>query len=165
MKKLKDLIYDYNDIVIAIVIIVIAALVIFVKVSDIMAYPTFAKNDTPQSQDVDFSDVDLNPVDVDPVINPGTDTIQGNPEDEDPVAPVDTPDNKPSGDVKFEVKSGEYLSTVASNLKAKGLISDASAFVKKVEEMKLDNKLQIGEFTIPSGSSDEQIAHIITRTN
>lgn len=166
MKKFKDLIYDYNDILLAILIIIVAGAVIFVKVSDIMAYPSFAKNEPKQQQEVDFSDVDLDPIDVDPVINDGTDVIgEDEPDDSLPVDdPQETTPVAPTGDVKFEVKQGEYLSTVASNLKKLGLIEDSSAFVKKVEEMKLDSKLQIGTFTIPAGSTMEDIAKIITKT-
>ena len=166
MKKFKDLIYDYNDILLAILIIIVAGAVIFVKVSDIMAYPSFAKNEPRKEQDVDFSDVDLDPIDVQPVINDGTDVIgEDDPDDSLPITnPEPTTPPTPTGDVKFEVKQGEYLSNVASNLKKAGLIEDSSAFVKKVEEMKLESKLQIGEFTIPAGSSMEDIAKIITRT-
>lgn len=167
MKKLKDLVYDYNDILIAILIIIIAGIVIFVKVSDIMAYPSFARNEVKQSEDVDFSDVNLDPIDVDPVVNPGTDVIQGNPEDEDPlpvVEPEPQPNQGPIGDVKFEVKQGDYLSTVATHLKEKGLIDDKAAFISKVEEMKLDSKIKPDIYTITAGSTYEEIAKIITKT-
>ncbi len=167
MKKLKDLIYDYNDIFLAIIIIIVAGAVIFWKVSDIMAYPSFAKQqqEQQQSQDVNVEDIDLTPSDVTPNLNPGTDVIgEDDPEGGNPVAEDPTP-QKPTGDVKFEIKEKEYLSTVASNLKAAGLISDDKAFIKTVEDLKLDSKIQIGEFTIPAGSTAEQIARIITKTN
>lgn len=170
MKKIKDFIYDYNDILLAIIIILVAAAVIFVKVSDIMAYPQFAKEAQQQEQtDVDFSDVDLEKTDVDPIVAPGddigsddnTDDPQGNNQ-----APADNPTPvAPSKDVTFEVKQGEYFSTVAKNLKDKGLITDTQAFIKKVQDMGLEKKLQIGTYTIPAGSTDEQIAKIVTKTN
>ena len=169
MKKFKDFIYDYNDILLASLIIIVAGAIIFWKVTDIMAYPAFAKQqqESKVQQEVDITDLDLDPVDVDPNMNPGTDVIgEGN-----EVTPVTPPENQPAnnpaptGNTKFEIKEKQYLSTVAANLKAAGLIKDDKAFIKLVEDLKLDSKLQIGTFEIPAGSTDEQIAKIITRTN
>ncbi len=65
MKRIKDFIYDYNDIFLAILIIIIAAAVIFWKVSDIMAYTgSTASNTTAATETVDFSGTDLTPTEV-----------------------------------------------------------------------------------------------------
>lgn len=168
MKKLKDLIYDYNDIVLAIVIIVIASAIIFWKVSDIMAYPAFSKAQREaqqQEQTIDMSDVDLTPAPVDENVNPGTDVV---PEvDQNAATPQPQPEQntKPTVDKKFEVKQGEYFSTAAKNLKNAGLIEDSQKFIETVKSMGLESKLQVGIFTIPAGSTDEQIAKILTKTN
>jgi cell division protein YceG involved in septum cleavage len=67
-------------------------------------------------------------------------------------------------DKEFEIKSGEYLSTVANNLLSQGLIADKNEFIKTVESMGLANKVQVGKFTIPGGATYEEIAKIITKT-
>ena len=169
MKKLKDFIYDYNDIVLAILIIIVAGAVIFWKVSDIMAYPAFAKAQQEakqQEQTINMDDIDLTPTPIDTNVNPGTDEIggegsegQATPE----VPPEVTP--QPKVDKKFEVKSGDYFSTAAKNLKTAGLIEDSQAFIQTVKDLGLESKLQIGIFTIPAGATYEEIAHILTKTN
>ena len=66
MRKIKDLIYDYNDIFVALLIIAAAGAIIFWRVTDIMAYPDYlAGKEQSQTADVDFSDVDLTPTNVD----------------------------------------------------------------------------------------------------
>ena len=164
MKKLKDLVYDYNDILLAIVIIVVAAGVIFWKVSDVMAYPSFIRNANKQTQQTEIGSIDTEPIDVEPIVEPGPDVTTEPVETTTPPEDTTTP-SLVAADTKFEIKSGEYLSTVAKNLQSKGLIADSAAFVKLVEEMKLSSKIQVGTFTIPAGATEEQIAKIITRTN
>ena len=165
MKKLKDLVYDYNDIFLAIVIIIVAGAVIFWKVSDIMAYPTFAKNQQQQEQEVNVDDIDLNPIPVDENVNPGTDEVGENTDTPTPQAPENNPTPLPAADTKFEVKQGDFFSTAADKLLQAGLIKDKQEFIKTVQGMGLENKLQIGIFTIPAGSSDTEIAKILTKTN
>lgn len=162
MRKLKDFIYDYNDIMLAIVIIVVAAGVIFWKVTDVMAYPSFIRNANKQNEQTEIGQIDTTPIDVEPIAEPGPEVTP------DPVEPAPSVEPTPSvvaADTKFEIKSGEYLSTVAKNLQSQGLVSDSSAFVKTVESMGLSSRIQVGTFTIPAGATDEQIAKIITRTN
>ena len=164
MKKLKDLVYDYNDILLAIVIIVVAAGVIFWKVSDVMAYPSFIRNANKQTQQTEIGSIDTEPIDVEPIAEPGPEVTTEPTETTTP--PDDTTPSLVAADTKFEIKSGEYLSTVAKKLQSQGLIADANSFVNLVDkEMKLSSKIQVGTFTIPAGATDEQIAHIITRTN
>ncbi|MBR5926561.1 MAG: endolytic transglycosylase MltG, partial [Firmicutes bacterium] len=103
------------------------------------------------------------PIDVEPIAEPGPEVTTEPTETTTP--PDDTTPSLVAADTKFEIKSGEYLSTVAKNLQSKGLIADSAAFVKLVEEMKLSSKIQVGTFTIPAGATEEQIAKIITRTN
>ena len=80
MRKIKDLIYDYNDIFVALLIIAAAAAIIFWRVTDIMAYPEYlAGKEQSQTGEVDFSDVDLTPVDIEPFNeNPDEITVDGN---------------------------------------------------------------------------------------
>lgn len=71
MKKIKDLIYDYNDVFVALLIVIIAAGVMFWRINVVMAYPTqVAKGGPDKNIDVDFEGIDLNPEDVDPIVNP-----------------------------------------------------------------------------------------------
>ena len=79
--------------------------------------------------------------------------------------PTSTTPVAPTKDVKFEVKQGDYFSTAAKKLVEAGLVKDSQKFIEMVKSMGIENKLQIGEFTIPAGSTEEEIAKIITKTN
>ena len=63
LKKIRDFIYDINDIFVAIVILLAAAGIIVWRSTAIMAYPEYlaAKNPSPNTANVDFSGIDLTP--------------------------------------------------------------------------------------------------------
>ena len=172
MKKLKDLIYDYNDIFVALLIIAVAGAIIFWRVTNIMAYPDYiAGKGQTQTGEVDFSDVDLTPTNVD--------EFNENPEDittqmpEEGESGEQTPATEPEEDENVTAKTdseGNYLVEIpkgssalgiAKILKEQGIISDVDAFMEKVEEMDATMKLKYGNYKIPQGSSAEQIINIM----
>ena len=63
LKKIRDFIYDINDIFVAIVILLAAAGIIVWRSTAIMAYPEYlaAKNPSSNTANVDFSGIDLTP--------------------------------------------------------------------------------------------------------
>ena len=69
LKKIRDFIYDINDIFVAIVILLAAAGIIIWRSTAIMAYPDYlaAKNPESNSVNVDFSGIDLTPENVDDI--------------------------------------------------------------------------------------------------
>ncbi len=62
----------------------------------------------------------------------------------------------------FSVNAGDTSSMVAGRLKDMGLVEDSDAFDKYLSEQNLDNFILPGEYTIPKGSSFEDIAAILT---
>ncbi|MBQ6670814.1 MAG: hypothetical protein IJM80_04225 [Firmicutes bacterium] len=74
IKRIRDFIYDINDVFVAIVILLIAVGVIFWRSTSIMAYPQYLaeKNGNTNTANIDFSDIDLTPEDVQD-INPNPD--------------------------------------------------------------------------------------------
>ncbi len=174
MKKFKDLIYDYNDIVLAIIIIIVAGAVIFWKVSDIMAYPTFAKNQDNNTQsEVEIDPSSLEKTDVDPIVAPGADiegqeenqggseTQQGGESQGQTQSGSETqPQTGLTKDVKFTVPSGYVSSKIATKLENEG-ICKAEDFTSAVTTLNAETKLRAGDFTIPAGSTAEDIVKII----
>ena len=75
---------------------------------------------------------------------------------------VSKADSEGSG-ISFDVNKGEGSYTVAKNLKAAGFIEDAAAFDSYLCSTGLDRKICAGTFMIPEGSSEEEIAKIISR--
>jgi hypothetical protein len=96
LKKIRDFIYDINDIFVAIIILLAAAGIIIWRSTAIMAYPDYLAGKNPQSNsvNVDFSGIDLTPENVEnitqnieiieptvPDPNAQTDPSQGGTED------------------------------------------------------------------------------------
>lgn len=186
MKKIKDLIYDYNDIFVALFIIALAGAIIMWRVSDIMAYPEYlASKERQTSADVDFSDVDLSLSDVEEFNeDPGEFNSDGDASGaEQPEGNGQTPSGQPAEaaqppqqaaenpatghvageDFKISIPSGASAAKIGEILKEAGCVSDPDAFVEAVIASGLDSKLKAGSFTIPAGSSMGEIVNILTR--
>ncbi len=178
ISKIKDLIYDFNDIVVALLILAVAGGVITWRVADIMAYPEYlAKQqeilvaDKPVEPDTDLSGIDLTPEPVNPSINPnpeGTGSSEsgepGQTGTEDPSASTDPPAPPPAtGETKITVPAGSYASKIAEILYDAGLISSTQEFIDTLVEQKADTKLKAGTFTIPAGSTMEEIIKILIK--
>lgn len=191
MKKIKDLIYDYNDIFVAVLILGIAAAVILWRVTDIMDYSGYlaAREDiasgleTPDFTDVDLTQTDVEDFNTDPEdfnsdgssegadgqTTDGQDTDEQTPDGQgqtgegqiDPNA--DNQPVRPAGDRTVVIPSGSSGARIAQILAENGLIADPDGFLNTVIEMKADSKLKAGTFTIPEGSSAQQIIEIITK--
>ncbi|MBR3718790.1 MAG: endolytic transglycosylase MltG [Firmicutes bacterium] len=170
MRKIKDLIYDYNDIFVALLIIAAAGAIIFWRVTDIMAYPDYlAGKEQSQTADVDFSDVDLTPTNVDE-FNENPDDISTGDGAGEEGSGEQTPAEEPAeeeqpaaaqtdadGNYVVEIPKGSSAQGIARILKEQGIISDIDAFMDKVEEMDAVMKLKYGTYKIPAGSSAEEI--------
>ena len=172
MKKIKDLIYDYNDIFVALLIIAVAGAIIFWRVTNIMAYPDYIAGKTQtQTGEVDFSDVDLTPTNVDDFNeNPEDITTEPSEEGQEEQTPADEPSTEDptqtvqtdaDGNYVVEIPKGSSALGIARILKAQGIISDEDAFMEKVEELGATMKMKYGTYKIPQGSSAEQIINIL----
>lgn len=170
MNKIKDIIYDYNDIFVALLIIVIAGIMLLWRVNSIMEYPEYLAQKAPEAQqtqqDVDFKDVDLEPEHVDENLNTEPEDVNSenlNQPEQQPEEPPKEETPQIAGDVKFEVPKGSSASKIADLLRQAGLIDDQKEFLSKLAEMKADTKLKAGTFTIPAGSDYEAVIKILTK--
>lgn len=172
MKKIKDLIYDYNDIFVALLIIAVAGAIIFWRVTNIMAYPDYAAGKAQaQTGEVDFSDVDLTPTNVEEFNENPEDISTQTPEEgesgeqtqetEPPEEDTSAAKTDAEGNYLVEIPKGSSALGIAKILKEQGIISDVDAFMTKVEEMGATMKLKYGNYKIPQGSSAEQIINIM----
>ncbi|MBQ2042781.1 MAG: hypothetical protein II485_06330 [Firmicutes bacterium] len=185
IKRIRDFIYDINDVFVAIVILLIAVGVIFWRSTSIMAYPQYLaeKNGNTNTANLDFSDIDLTPEKVDDInpnpddpkideqtqpgseTQPGDDTPQGG-----DTKPEDKPDPQPQGPasqdgkVTAEIvvpsfKNGGTWGKTADKLIEAGLIKsdEKAAFIAKVSEMNCDTKLQPGTYTLTNTSYEDMI--------
>lgn len=171
MKRLKDLIYDYNDIFVAVMIVALAGAIIFWRISDIMAYPEYLAQHTAGDTTGDVEDLDLsleevedlneNPEDI--TTDPLTGDTEADPETEVPQEPVQTEEFVTATEVSFTVPVGVTGTRIAQLLLEESLIESTQAFMTEVSKQNAETKLMAGTFTIPAGSTVNDIVNILTR--
>ena len=171
MKKIRDFIYDYNDIFVALLIIAVAAIVIVWRVNSIMDYPNYVAekggNNPVQTADVNLDNVDLTPGQVEENLNENPENTSPEEPSEPAEGTTETPETqpaqpeapKPSG--KFEVPKGSSADKVGDLLVQAGYISSKQDFMSAISGK--ETKIKAGTFTIPEGSTAAQIADILTK--
>lgn len=164
--KILDFLYDYVDYVIMLAIVVIVVGIIGWRLDLIFTgeslanadpAPVVVEEDNGQADDdVDASEEE-NTDDAEE--DQDEDTTEGETEEE----PEEEPEEDSSSDVKIEIPSGTASMGVADILVENGLIDDASEFLARAGEQEAETKLRAGTFTIPSGSSIDEIIQILIR--
>ena len=150
MKKLKDIFYDYNDIVIALGILVIAALLIVWRLDVILDYPDkILNNGEPQIE---------KPV-VDEPEDKDKDKDKDKGEDKAPASLWE--DGKLTKEVKVNVQ-GNSASEAIQCLVDKKLFESYSEYQKVCKSMDLDHeKVSAGTFTFKVGTTKKDIADAV----
>ncbi|MCQ2561654.1 MAG: endolytic transglycosylase MltG [Clostridia bacterium] len=177
MKKIKDLIYDYNDIFIALMILALAAMVILWRVTGIMDYSKYVNkhNPTHHSQ-VDFTDVDLTQTEVEE-FNENPEEFNSESSGQEAEAPqeqqpAETGSEEPqpqeggqqtATDKSIVIPAGSAGTKIAEILVQNGLIESSDQFLSAVTAKQAEKKLKAGTFTIPAGSTVDQIVDILAR--
>ena len=174
---MRDFFYNKGDVLIAILIILIAATVIYFRVGIVMGNPD------PGERIRDFiSSLNLPGQSGEPAVTgtvddegqegsqtaPPVDTDSPAQEDQTPADEPAAQDDEPEGqtpvtsaDITITVNAGDAASTIADKLLAAGAISDKQAFLAEVEAQGAASKLKQGTFTIPAGSSISDIIKIL----
>lgn len=181
MKKLKDFIYDKNDIIIAALILIVAALIIAWRLNVILEYPKQlinADGDTNIEEPADNSGTQTNEDNngkdnaddngsgsgnaADNTGNGGT--VAGNGDGttgETPAATQLWVDGKLSKDVEVDV-TGTTASAAIQCLVDAGLFADYAEYQSACEGQGLDHeKVSAGTFTFAKDSTKAQIARKI----
>lgn len=178
LERLKNLIYDCSDFLLALLIIVIMVGTITWKLSDIITVPlahdsssSIVENEADDSIIVEENSGDYSseeypnteenvnqPLDQDPQI----DNVSDNEVSDNAVIEIDPVESSNSKDIVVDIPKGTAGTGIAKILQEKGLIDSSSDFINRVEELELAPKLRFGEFTIKSNSSIDDIIYIIT---
>ena len=158
IEKIKDILYDSFDYVVILIIIIIVALIIGWRL-DIL----FANNieNIPNESEVVVvgpereKEIPNNDLPLEEEIEPPTEEP---PIENEIVKPIVTGEN-----VNVVIPSGSLPGKIALILSENKLIDNSQDFVAKMVELKLDTKLKSGTYSIPMGSSYEEILNIITK--
>ena len=180
MKKFKDFIYDKNDIIIAVLILAIAALIIAWRLDVILQYPKQLINngaDTNVSEPADNSDNSGDnadkPADNKDTSDDNADTPADNSGDGDNSNSGDNANKgdstpaqlgvggKLSRDIEVDV-TGTTASAAVQCLIDKGLFTDYSEYQKACENLGLNHeKVSAGTMTFTKGSTKADVARKI----
>ena len=183
---MRDFFYNKGDVFIAVLIILVAALVIYLRVGVIMDYsPTGEKGgsmlpsiseildqvtgantdeeDQPQIEnDPPVNDTPATAEEQEPPAQTESPPVQADPQPDPPQDPQ--PENPPQAqpaEIQIVVSAGDAASVIADKLLAAGAITDKQAFISDVIAQGADSKLKVGTFTIPAGSSHSDIIKIL----
>ena len=183
---MRDFFYSKGDVFIAVLIILVAVFVIYLRVGVIMGYDPFggaaenllpapsagpaAEGTEPDSTAQGPEEGDdgggvpaIGPAETDPT-DEGPDQAQtgsAEPADETPAQVEDQPPATVA--MQITVVAGDAASTIADKLLAAGAISDKQAFLSDVLAQNADSRLKQGTFTIPAGASHADIIAILTK--
>ena len=184
---MRDFFYNKGDIFIAVLIILAAAFVIYLRVGVIMDYSASGENSgsllpmPPTIEDVidqvtggaaegnAQGNEEPEPAAQQPQENgqPAVQQQEGDPPEQNPPEqnlPEQSADSssQESGQIQITVSAGDAASTIADKLLAAGAITDKQAFLADVMEQRADSRLKMGTFTIPAGASHSDIIEILT---
>ena len=169
MKKIKDIFYDMNDILVALIIVAVATLVIYSNIDSILAYPSQIAEEIQTPEDQTPTNYAENPPIKDPdssdSTNQGT-TVSGidgqTPEGEDAQGQAgnseDTPEN-----YSIYINTGSTGEQIAEVMISVGLFKDKHEFYNAVAAAGAEGKLQAGNFIIPSDATPAEVIAIISR--
>lgn len=152
MNKLRDIIYNISDILVTLIIIAAALLLISWRVSAIMDYGS--GEDVSQDTQIESNVDDRQDGDGDGADN-DADGTGG--------AANDGHNASASGDISFTVSSNQTADSIGQALADAGLVTDKQTFITAVNAADAATRLKTGTFTIPAGSSPEQIVAILTK--
>ncbi|MBR0597635.1 hypothetical protein [Sinanaerobacter chloroacetimidivorans] len=193
MKKLKDILYDMNDILVALVIIALAAFVIVGRIDSILAYPSTltAQVETEEDSDVPPSYQTPDQSNAGDSDSDDTDSNNGDPSDSDNDSGEEDKPDQPSsgngtnsnegqgskgqgsndqgssgadtGNISVTIEPGSTASKIADVLIGKGLFENRQQFYDAVAAASADTKLKAGTFTIPSNATPAEVVTILTK--
>ncbi len=166
MKKLKDFLYDNNDILVAFAILVVAALLIVWRMSAIIEYPKTYINDGAVAESPDNSDAESGDSSGDSNSDANTGDGQSEPADNDKDSSADKPTELWSnGKLSKTVEVSVYGDTASSALQCLidvGLFKDYAEYQSACDSLGIDHqKVRAGVFSFEKDSTKNDIARAI----
>ena len=166
VEKIKDLIHDYSDVLLAILIAAAMVMIVFLNLTSI-----FDENQV-AAQPISSIANEPEPIDIPVVIEPELNTP-----DETEIAPeelrhepvTETEETQPpvteqpsaGTRVSVTIPNGTPGSGIARILVEHQLLSDPAPFIEAAESLNLSLSLKSGTFQIPVGVSAEEMVKII----
>lgn len=165
VEKIKDILYDSFDYVVMLIIVVVVIGIIgwrldilFASSKDIPTPPAAVVENVVEPDETDETDEPDETVDA-PIELP---VAEVPPVVEDPPV-VETPPVVKGEKIRINIPAGSLPGKIGTILADSGLIDSSRNFIAKAVELKLDTKLKSGDYSIPKGSTYEEILKILTK--
>ena len=189
LEKLKDIFYDKNDFIVALVLVIIGGFIISNQVDAIMSYPEQLAEQLQQEQleqeqlqqeqegsaakpegDEEIADPSgegqgeiQSPETQDPPVVSDPEPVTPPVQEPEPQTPTTSTEFKTAVDRTVEIPSGAYSQKIAQILSDAGVVPSQEAFLKTVNDAGLETKLKAGTFKIPAGSTLDDVVKIVTK--
>jgi len=165
VEKIKDILYDSFDYVVMLIIVVVVIGIIgwrldvlFASNKDIPTPPIVVeKENSKEPKETD------EPVEPDEEVDAPIDTTVAEVPPVVEVPPVETPAAPTGEKIKINIPAGSLPGKIGTILSDNGLIDSSRNFIAKAVELKVDTKLKSGDYSIPKGSTYEEIIKILTK--
>lgn len=166
MNKIKDILYDTNDILIALLILCIAAFVIYTRVDSIMNYPEMAMANSNTGGQI-LTTLPDEEGDQPASVSAGAVVSSGEAISEEGNASggAISEEGNAADDYPYSVfiGYGQSMDKVAQNLVDMGFFKTKDDFFTALEERNAETKVQAGNFVIPRNATVDELIEIITK--
>lgn len=150
MNRIKDFFYDKNDIIVALIILVAAAFIIYMRIGVIMGYPDTLIN-TAVAEETSASVATSNTSASQTGTTAATD------------AAVASSGAAATATKTITITKDAAAATVAAQLEKAGLVKSAKDFQTALDKYDMADSIHSGTYQIPTGSTNGQIIEIITK--
>lgn len=155
MEKLKDIIHDYADILMSILVVVIIVFIIGTNFTffdqNLAGFIGSSDNESPSNQ---------SPVVSDDSHNEGDEPSQEEPTENE--ATEEEPESEEVAEtITVEIPQGATAAQIGDILHSHDLVSNSSEFVQESENNNVSHRLRPGTFEIPSNANLREIIQIL----
>jgi hypothetical protein len=164
---MRNFLYNKSDILIAVIIIVVAAIIIWTRVDAIMGPDKTDGEPSNVSSGEELPPPDTGPTDgaiteEPPVGDEAAGAEQPPAEGDGTEAPPEDEGSLDEEPVEFTVEVGSAASRVADDLESMGLVESADVFLAELTAQNAETKLKAGTFEIAPGTSVADIVKKLT---
>jgi len=153
MKKIKDFFYDKNDIIVVLIILALAAFIIYSRIGIIMDYPEKMADESAATTQTTVEETGTS----------APEEPASEPEESDSDNTEKKTDSSSDETITVKITDDDSSVSVAKKLEKAGLVESATEFEGYISNMDKADKIQSGSFEIKKGSSFEEILNTITK--
>ncbi len=159
MDKLKDIIYDYTDLILSLLVVLVIVFIIGTNFTyfdqDLSSFIGASDNGTSADK--------KSPVSSDQ--NDGSENTTASESTEEKMAEEEPSPSDESETIKIEITQGSTASQIGDTLQTHDLVNSSSEFVEATESFNVSHRLRPGTFEIPLDSSLREIIQILIQSS